>query len=255
MDKNPRRCVCPSRYVQVSRPLTGSLKVARLASAFKKNGMGRGLHAGQFVWEGTGVTIKGTLNGITNAGTHRAPAFKECQVCKEVGVMEGTLCGTVVKAEDPKLKKAGLPLPIAFALTLPNPAVRVRWWEPWKGSSCVRAPPEVSVCPQFSAANWCGPVAGETRRPFGTPKPRAFSCTKLMLVFPLDRKLVPDRPPISLSTSRLFRPQPIEFARVVWLRVCPRCRVNRFAPSITAGHLSELAGLDLASLSHRIPSD
>lgn len=88
-----------------SRPLSGILKVARLATAFKKNGKGRGLHAAQFVWQGSGVLIKGTLSGITNAGTHRAPAFKECQVCGEVGVLEGTLCGTVVKTDDPKLKK------------------------------------------------------------------------------------------------------------------------------------------------------
>jgi hypothetical protein len=89
----------------MSRPLSGVLKVSRLASAFKKNGKGRGLHAGRFIWEGTGVTISGTLTGVTNAGTHRLPVFKECQVCNEVGVMEGTLCGTVVKTDDPKLKK------------------------------------------------------------------------------------------------------------------------------------------------------
>ncbi len=88
----------------LAKPLSGTLTVTRLATGFNKNGKGRGLHAGSFVWTGSaGIRIEGKISGITNAGTHRGPVFKECQVCHETGVMDGQLCGKIVQAEDAKL--------------------------------------------------------------------------------------------------------------------------------------------------------
>ncbi len=83
--------------------LNGTFMV-RLTSAFLTNGGNRGLHAGEFSWMGAGVVIRGTLSGVTNLGTHRAPAFQPaCQKCGDRGVMEGQLCGQVVEAKDPSM--------------------------------------------------------------------------------------------------------------------------------------------------------
>ena len=40
----------------------------------------------------------GTLSGVTNAGVHREPFFRECQRCDEHGVMEGRLCAQIRRA-------------------------------------------------------------------------------------------------------------------------------------------------------------
>lgn len=80
----------------------GRLK-AKLVHAFVDgSGNNRGLHAGDFSWEGPGFQIRGTLSGVTNAGTHREPAFDKCQECYAPGYMEGRLCGQVLKSKDPK---------------------------------------------------------------------------------------------------------------------------------------------------------
>ena len=42
-----------------------------------------------FRWKGVGALATGTLRGVTNAGTHRRPAFDDCQRCDNPGVMEG----------------------------------------------------------------------------------------------------------------------------------------------------------------------
>jgi len=86
----------------LAKNLNGALAVERLASAFDQDGNHRGIHAGDFVWTGVaGVTVKGRLSGMTNEGTHRPPAFNECQRCDQRGVMEGLLCGQI---EAPKIE-------------------------------------------------------------------------------------------------------------------------------------------------------
>ena len=40
---------------------------------------------------------------MTNVGTHRAPVFKECQSCDDIGVMEGRLCGQIASTSHPAL--------------------------------------------------------------------------------------------------------------------------------------------------------
>jgi hypothetical protein len=78
----------------LSKPLDG-LFTAKLVSAFETDGDHRALHAGEFGWSAAnGVKITGRMIGVTNVGTHRLP-IKECQTCKDVGIMEGQLCGQV----------------------------------------------------------------------------------------------------------------------------------------------------------------
>jgi hypothetical protein len=82
----------------------GPFVVQNLVTLFDKNNLGRGLHAGDFTWNGPGVQVVGRISGMTNVGTHRAPAFSTCQKCGDTEVMEGRLCGSVVYAKDPSLK-------------------------------------------------------------------------------------------------------------------------------------------------------
>lgn len=84
--------------------LDGRFVVRRFVTAFADgNGLRRGLHTGAFTWIGAGLRVSGTMSGLTNEGTHREPAFKACQTCDETGVLEGRLCGRVVRADDPAL--------------------------------------------------------------------------------------------------------------------------------------------------------
>lgn len=84
--------------------LDGPITVDKLISAFDQDGTHRGIHAGDFVWHGAaGVTVAGRMSGITNAGTHRAPAFSDCQKCDEKGVMEGRLCGQITSTANPAI--------------------------------------------------------------------------------------------------------------------------------------------------------
>jgi hypothetical protein len=76
--------------------LNGTLVVERLVTVFERDGTHRGLHAGDFAWTGAaGLTVTGRLSGVTNVGTHRLPAFTDCQKCDDRGVMEGRLCGRI----------------------------------------------------------------------------------------------------------------------------------------------------------------
>jgi hypothetical protein len=84
-------------------PFDGRITVARLVTAFIKSEKGRGFHAGDFDWAATGLRVQGRMSGVTNVGTHREPAFKDCQSCDQVGVMEGRLCGQVVESKDGSL--------------------------------------------------------------------------------------------------------------------------------------------------------
>jgi hypothetical protein len=84
--------------------LDGTLASGDLAHKFADaDGNRRGVHEGTFRWSGSGATAVGTLRGVTNAGTHRPPAFDECQRCDNPGVMEGLLVGTIRRARDRRL--------------------------------------------------------------------------------------------------------------------------------------------------------
>jgi hypothetical protein len=90
---------------EVAKLLDGTLASGDLAHKFADaDGNRRGIHEGTFRWSGAGTTATGTLRGVTNAGTHRAPAFDPaCQKCEDPGVMEGLLVGTIRKARDRRL--------------------------------------------------------------------------------------------------------------------------------------------------------
>jgi hypothetical protein len=84
--------------------LDGTLVVERLVTVFDTDGTHRGLHAGDFVWTGTpGIQVTGRMSGVTNVGSHRAPAFTDCQKCDDKGVMEGRLCGQIASPNNPAL--------------------------------------------------------------------------------------------------------------------------------------------------------
>ncbi|WP_208721155.1 hypothetical protein [Corallococcus aberystwythensis] len=112
----PLRCVTLETLHQLDLRVSGHACDSSLGKLFDgqlnslqlvhkyKDGERRGVHEGTFRWRGqAGVLATGTLQGITNAGTHREPAFAGCQRCDERGVMEGMLLGAIVRAEDPKL--------------------------------------------------------------------------------------------------------------------------------------------------------
>lgn len=83
--------------------LDGTL-TAKLSTAFDTDGLHRGFHSGDFTWTGVGgLTITGRMSGITNSGTHRKP-IKDCQKCGDRGIMEGKLCGEIIKPGDTKMK-------------------------------------------------------------------------------------------------------------------------------------------------------
>lgn len=79
--------------------LDGTLVVERLVTAFERDGLHRGVHAGDFQWfVDAGGLISGRISGITNAGTHREPIFKPCERCDQRGVLIGRLCGEIEQA-------------------------------------------------------------------------------------------------------------------------------------------------------------
>jgi hypothetical protein len=84
--------------------LDGQLAVDRLISVFDQDGLHRGFHAGDFVWQGVaGLQVNGRISGVTNVGTHRLPALTDCQKCDARGVMEGRLCGQIASTSHPEL--------------------------------------------------------------------------------------------------------------------------------------------------------
>jgi hypothetical protein len=88
----------------VAKLLDGTLASGDLGHKFAEaDGMRRGVHEATFRWSGSRTIVTGTLRGVTNAGTHRAPAFDECQRCEDPGVMEGLLLGTIRRAPDRRL--------------------------------------------------------------------------------------------------------------------------------------------------------
>jgi hypothetical protein len=87
--------------------LDGRLQSKDLVSVFSAgSGTRRGMHTGTFVWQSAAASIHGRLSGMTNEGTHREPAFSTCQRCDERGVMEGRLCGRIVRTTDQHLSGA-----------------------------------------------------------------------------------------------------------------------------------------------------
>jgi hypothetical protein len=88
----------------VARRLDGAIRSDDLVHKFKDgDGRQRGIHQGSFRWTGRGTLITGTLQGITNAGTHRQPAFSDCQRCESPGVMEGLMLGTILRVVNKRL--------------------------------------------------------------------------------------------------------------------------------------------------------
>src|SRR5580765_8245576 len=71
---------------QPAKLLDGEIVIERLVTVFDQDGTHRGFHAGDFVWHGAaGIQVIGRMSGVTNVGTHRAPAFNDCQKCDEKG--------------------------------------------------------------------------------------------------------------------------------------------------------------------------
>jgi hypothetical protein len=70
-----------------------------LVFAYINDGHGRGYHLGRFKWAGSASTLIGRMSGVTNAGTHRAPATAACEPCDPPGHMEGRLDAVVVDGE------------------------------------------------------------------------------------------------------------------------------------------------------------
>jgi len=98
----------------------GSLVVGKLATAYENDGLQRGVHAGDFVWTGQHVQIKGRMSGITNAGILRAPVFKPaCEDCSTPGVMIGRLCGQVVGSAGTGLN--GAQVMAVYRILVPKP--------------------------------------------------------------------------------------------------------------------------------------
>jgi hypothetical protein len=84
--------------------LDGRFAVRNLTTVFVGGtGERRGMHTGEFDWWFQVGALRGSLSGMTNEGTHRDPVFGPVQTCDERGVMEGRLCGRMVRSLDPDL--------------------------------------------------------------------------------------------------------------------------------------------------------
>jgi hypothetical protein len=92
----------------IAQMLAGSLLVQKLATAYEKNGLGRGVHAGDFRWVSKKKDeIDGRISGITNGGLVRAAPFAPgIEKCVSEGILVGRLCGRVVKTLNPELQQA-----------------------------------------------------------------------------------------------------------------------------------------------------
>jgi len=109
---------CDSKAAQA---FAGTFVVERLITAFDTDGLHRGVHAGDFVWNATpAIQVSGRMSGMTNEGTHRAPAFKDCQTCDVTGVMEGRFCGKITAPNVPALN--GCQLMAAYRIRIVEPS-------------------------------------------------------------------------------------------------------------------------------------
>lgn len=160
---------------EIGKLFDGRFSVRDLTTVFADgSGLRRGLHTGTFQWRTSVGIVQGRLSGMTNEGTHREPAFEGCQKCGELGVMEGRLCGRLVRAADPKL--AGAQVTAAY---------RFRFDPSEKGGEgglagtieglVVRTCAPVSECISFDVVGEdhnprvSGPVTIVTRTPISTP--------------------------------------------------------------------------------------
>jgi len=85
---------------KIGRLLDGLLQ-ADVVHALNNNGEGRGAHFGNFkLLTNLGVTVSGSIAGITNGGTHRNP-LDDCETCNSMGHMEGRISGRVTKGRQP----------------------------------------------------------------------------------------------------------------------------------------------------------
>jgi hypothetical protein len=92
----------------LAQDLSGNLTIETFATAYAKDGLGRGVHAGDFVWTtAAGTVLQGRMSGITNAGLVRAKPFApNIEKCISEGILVGRLCGQVTKTQSSKLKEA-----------------------------------------------------------------------------------------------------------------------------------------------------
>lgn len=99
--------------------LSGSLSVRTLATAYEKDGLGRGVHAGDFRWiSAKKDEIDGRISGITNAGLVRAAPFHPAvEKCVSEGILVGRLCGRVTKSANPQLSQAQIVATYRFHTT------------------------------------------------------------------------------------------------------------------------------------------
>ncbi len=94
----------------------GRLTIRDLTTVFvDASGLRRGLHTGTFQWRTSVGVVTGRLSGMTNEGTHREPAFNGGQQCGDVGVLEGRLCGRLVRSREPELTSAQVTAAYRFA--------------------------------------------------------------------------------------------------------------------------------------------
>jgi hypothetical protein len=107
---------CDGALAQI---LSGTLAIKTLATAYEKNGLGRGVHAGDFRWISKKKDeIDGRISGITNGGLVRAKPFSPgIEKCVSEGILVGRLCGRVVKTLNPELKDAQVVATYRFQTT------------------------------------------------------------------------------------------------------------------------------------------
>jgi hypothetical protein len=95
LDLTLRSADCDSNFGTI---LDGIMRVSNLTTVFTgPSERLRGVHAADFFyWKpfaGGGIG-SGTLQGITNAGIVRPPVFRECEECRQVGILTGHLFAT-----------------------------------------------------------------------------------------------------------------------------------------------------------------
>jgi hypothetical protein len=80
----------------LSMVLDGLIRSWNLTTVFAgRSEVLRGVHEGDLYWSSSGGgTIRGTLEGITNAGIVRLAVFSDCEPCDQVGALTGHLFAT-----------------------------------------------------------------------------------------------------------------------------------------------------------------
>ena len=149
---------------EAGKLLDGRLGSAQLVHKFMDgDGNNRGVHEGPFRWRAPDLLATGMMKGVTNVGTHRRPAFDDCQTCKDTGVMEGMLLGTHrPRQEQAACSAASCAPPTGCASTPPRAAARAPWPARSKGRSSATA-----------ASGRSAPASTSPRSPTGSgPNPR-----------------------------------------------------------------------------------